>query len=93
MSVQRRSGMISRIEADWVVVGGGSAGCVLAARLSVRRVPMARARVVADASVFREVPRANTNLPTIASAERLSDLIRGARRTPARQVVGDRAAA
>src|SRR5215218_902107 len=27
-------GMESRIEADWVVVGGGSAGCVLAARLS-----------------------------------------------------------
>jgi 5-(hydroxymethyl)furfural/furfural oxidase len=34
---------------------------------------------VADASVFPEVPRANTNLPTIAAAERLSDLIRGVR--------------
>jgi choline dehydrogenase/5-(hydroxymethyl)furfural/furfural oxidase len=33
---------------------------------------------VADASVFPEVPRANTNLPTIAAAERLSDLIREA---------------
>ena len=32
---------------------------------------------VADASVFPEVPRVNTNLPTIAAAERLSDLIRG----------------
>jgi choline dehydrogenase/5-(hydroxymethyl)furfural/furfural oxidase len=32
---------------------------------------------VADASVFPEVPRANTNLPTIAAAERLSDLVRG----------------
>jgi choline dehydrogenase-like flavoprotein len=32
---------------------------------------------VADASVFPEVPRANTNLPTITAAERLSDLIRG----------------
>jgi 5-(hydroxymethyl)furfural/furfural oxidase len=32
---------------------------------------------VADASVFPEVPRANTNLPTIAAAERLSDLILG----------------
>jgi 5-(hydroxymethyl)furfural/furfural oxidase len=31
---------------------------------------------VADASVFPEVPRANTNLPTIAAAERLADLIR-----------------
>jgi choline dehydrogenase-like flavoprotein len=31
---------------------------------------------VADASVFPEVPRANTNLPTIAAAERLSDLVR-----------------
>ena len=38
---------------------------------------------VADASVFPEVPRANTNLPTIAAAERLSDLIRGDARTPA----------
>ncbi len=33
---------------------------------------------VADASVFPEVPRANTNLPTITAAERLSDLIRDA---------------
>jgi 5-(hydroxymethyl)furfural/furfural oxidase len=32
---------------------------------------------VADASVFPNVPRANTNLPTIEAAERLSDLIRG----------------
>jgi choline dehydrogenase/5-(hydroxymethyl)furfural/furfural oxidase len=31
---------------------------------------------VADASVFPEVPRANTNLPTMAAAERLSDLVR-----------------
>jgi 5-(hydroxymethyl)furfural/furfural oxidase len=30
---------------------------------------------VADASVFPEVPRANTNLPTITAAERLADLI------------------
>jgi 5-(hydroxymethyl)furfural/furfural oxidase len=33
---------------------------------------------VADASVFPEVPRANTNLPTIVAAERLADLVRGA---------------
>jgi len=39
---------------------------------------------VADASVFPEVPRANTNLPTIAAAERLSDLIRDAAATPDR---------
>jgi choline dehydrogenase/5-(hydroxymethyl)furfural/furfural oxidase len=36
---------------------------------------------VADASVFPTVPRATTNLPTIAAAERLSDLVRG-RRAP-----------
>ena len=34
---------------------------------------------VADASVFPTVPRANTNLPTIAAAERLSDFVRGRR--------------
>ncbi len=39
---------------------------------------------VADASVFPEVPRANTNLPTIVAAERLSDLIRGAAAGPPR---------
>jgi choline dehydrogenase/5-(hydroxymethyl)furfural/furfural oxidase len=32
---------------------------------------------VADASVFPAVPRANTNLPTIEAAERISDAIRG----------------
>jgi choline dehydrogenase/5-(hydroxymethyl)furfural/furfural oxidase len=36
---------------------------------------------VADASVLPTVPRATTNLPTIAAAERLSDLVRG-RRAP-----------
>jgi 5-(hydroxymethyl)furfural/furfural oxidase len=46
---------------------------------------------VADASVFPEVPRANTNLPTIAAAERLSDLIRGAR-SRADQAIGGVAA-
>ena len=38
---------------------------------------------VADASVFPNVPRANTNLPTIEAAERLSDMIGGAVREPA----------
>ena len=39
---------------------------------------------VADASVFPAVPRANTNMPTVEVAERLSDLIRGVgQRAPA----------
>jgi 5-(hydroxymethyl)furfural/furfural oxidase len=50
---------------------------------------------VADASVFPEVPRANTNLPTIAAAERVSDLIRDAEALsegvgPARVPMGER---
>jgi 5-(hydroxymethyl)furfural/furfural oxidase len=47
---------------------------------------------VGDASVFPEVPRANTNLPTIAAAERLSDLIRGVPGVAARRGVGAGAA-
>jgi choline dehydrogenase-like flavoprotein len=74
---------MARIEADWVVVGGGSAGCVLAALLSDEVW-------VADASGFREVPGANTNLPTIAAAERLSEL---SRQAATRQFVGLAAAA
>ncbi len=31
---------------------------------------------VADASIFPEVPRANTNLPVIAAAERMADILR-----------------
>jgi len=42
---------------------------------------------VADASVFPEVPRANTNLPTIAAAERLSDLMLGSDAADAAQNV------
>jgi 5-(hydroxymethyl)furfural/furfural oxidase len=41
---------------------------------------------VADASVFPNVPRANTNLPTIEAAERLSDLIRIGASQPAEAV-------
>jgi 5-(hydroxymethyl)furfural/furfural oxidase len=41
---------------------------------------------VADASVFPEVPRANTNLPTIAAAERLSDLVRAPAAAPLEHV-------
>ena len=47
---------------------------------------------VADASVFPEVPRANTNLPTITAAERLSDLIRGAARVRPASVGAQRVA-
>jgi len=36
-----------------------------------------RVDVAGDGARPAEVPRANTNLPTIAAAERLSDLIRG----------------
>lgn len=80
--------MIARIEADWVVVGGGSAGCVLAATLDpASRVLGIHGLWAADASVFPEVPRANTNLPTIAAAERLSDLIRGVWPTAVREAV------
>ena len=35
-----------------------------------------RLRVI-DASVFPEVPRANTDLTTVMVAERMADLIRG----------------
>ncbi len=59
-------------------------GCQMGAPDDPRSVVDPQGRVlgvdglwVADASVFPEVPRANTNLPTIAAAERLSDLIRG----------------
>jgi choline dehydrogenase/5-(hydroxymethyl)furfural/furfural oxidase len=41
---------------------------------------------VADASVFPSVPRANTNLPTIEAAERLSDRIRRRIAAPAEAV-------
>jgi choline dehydrogenase-like flavoprotein len=43
---------------------------------------------VADASVFPEVPRANTNLPTIVAAERLAELIPVAAGERAKQSAG-----
>jgi choline dehydrogenase/5-(hydroxymethyl)furfural/furfural oxidase len=73
----------------WLMESIGDTGhicgtCRMGAPDDPRTVVDAQGRVlgvdglwVADASVFPEVPRANTNLPTIAAAERLSDLIRG----------------
>jgi choline dehydrogenase/5-(hydroxymethyl)furfural/furfural oxidase len=45
---------------------------------------------VADASVFPEVPRANTNLPTMVAAERLAELIPVAAGERAKQSAGCR---
>ena len=73
----------------WLMATVGDTGhicgtCRMGAADDPRTVVDAAGRVlgvddlwVADASVFPEVPRANTNLPTIAAAERLSDLMRG----------------
>jgi 5-(hydroxymethyl)furfural/furfural oxidase len=75
---------------NWLLNASGDAGhisctCRMGAPDDPRSVVDPQGRVlgvdglwVADASVFPEVPRANTNMPTIAAAERLSDLIRGA---------------
>jgi choline dehydrogenase/5-(hydroxymethyl)furfural/furfural oxidase len=72
---------------DWLMATVGDTGhicgtCRMGAPDDPRAVVDPRGGVlgleglwVADASVFPEVPRANTNLPTIAAAERLSDLI------------------
>jgi choline dehydrogenase len=55
---------------------GAGADAVVDAECRVRGVQGLR---VVDASVFPSVPRGNTNAPTIALAERASDLIRGLR--------------
>jgi choline dehydrogenase-like flavoprotein len=51
---------------DVIVAGGGSAGCVAAARLSTDE----RCRVLLV--VMPAIPAANTNLSTIAVAERIA---------------------
>jgi 5-(hydroxymethyl)furfural/furfural oxidase len=85
----------------WLMATVGDTGhicgtCRMGAPDDPRAVVDAHGRVlgleglcVADASVFPEVPRANTNLPTIAAAERLSDLIRDVpAAAPVRAAVG-----
>jgi 5-(hydroxymethyl)furfural/furfural oxidase len=73
---------------QWMMNSIGDAGhitgtCRLGAPEDSRSVVDPQGRVigveglfVADASIFPTVPRANINFPTIAAAERLSDLIR-----------------
>ncbi|HYZ28683.1 MAG TPA: GMC family oxidoreductase N-terminal domain-containing protein [Thermoleophilaceae bacterium] len=67
---------------------GASDDAVVDTALRVRGVEGLR---VVDASVMPTVPRGNTNAPTIAIAERASDLIRG--RTPLGESAAEPAAA
>jgi choline dehydrogenase-like flavoprotein len=60
---------------DVVIVGGGSAGAVLAARLSVDargKVRGLQALRVVDASILPEIPSVPTNVTTIMVAERIA---------------------
>jgi choline dehydrogenase-like flavoprotein len=57
--------------ADAIVVGGGSAGAVLAARLNQDPVRGVSGLRVADASIIPEIPAATTNVTVIMLAERI----------------------
>jgi choline dehydrogenase-like flavoprotein len=55
---------------DSVIVGGGSAGCVLAAR-----VHGVRGLHVADSSIMPDIVRGNTHATAVMIGERAADLI------------------
>jgi len=72
---------------DYVIVGGGTAGCVLADRITTSQCPMtsespssrkvrgvARLRVI-DASIMPTITSGNTNSPTVMIAERGAMLV------------------